>query len=567
MGLIAEYNAVLGENPKELNYYLNGISRKSMLQVGAYFLGFKGSKSEYHDYRILVKRFFSPGNKDFAERLLDRIKQLESSENTIIIINPQSSLKLFQFAFENLTENETQTNDEIERNIFLAYLALNQLNTAIEKVAYTSATSAPPHLKVAALFFAQSYPYSDIINYNEVELFTSQFIKAVSLFEYLESNQRTQTLLERFISYYQCQSWESYLKRLLPILIAIIDKEREAHLDLTVRNDERFNENCDFIDKLIVEDTEGIEDYDFKKLRDKPIYKVEPGLYRIIYGPFMIEKLFKGLYFKLSELNKELSAPHKIGDLHSLYSDEFSEKTLLYNTLNSIYQNRYIKFTGQHFKDAGIDAEPDYYIRNGNYIFLFESKDFLIRADIKTSYDYNLMIDAFGKKLFSDPSPKAVLQLVRNIRRVLEKGFAIDTSYNVESVYIYPIIVVHDRQYNVVGLNKIVNDWFLREIKALEDLGFNTDRVQSILIIDIDTFVFHQDLFREKSLKLDVVIDDYYKHITLNKKKKYRDQEHANEYIKRTLIPFSSFITEYVFSKKMQRIPKLLKEKGYSLFE
>lgn len=567
MNLIAEYNKVLGEEPKDIAHYLNGISRHSILQAGAFLLGFKIQKSQYQDYRELIKMFFRTENAEFAEKMrigLDKL-QVESGAE-IVVINPQTSLNLFQYAFEHLNDEETQSAVEIEQNIFLAYLALNQFGTQKESIAFSSSKSAPEQLRLAAMFFSQSYPYSDIVNYDEVELFTGQLIKAILLFEYLESNDRTKPLVKAFLAYYKCATWKEYLHKLLPIVFTVLSKDREAHTDLNVKEGKTFESDCEFIDKLIVDDNEGVEDYDFKKLRDRPLYKFNPGQYRIIYSLFVIEKLFKGLYFKFAEINKTLTGADKIKDLHSLYSDEFSERTLLYKVLEGICEGRYIQFNGQQMKDAGLDAEPDYYIRKGNAIFLFESKDFLIRAEVKTSYDYALLEDAFKKKLYSDNGPKAVLQIINNIKRVLQMAMVVDTSYKATSVYIYPIVIVHDHQYDVVGLNKIVNDWFMGEVEKLKTAGLPTHRIQPLVILQIDTLIFNQDLLRERKLKLEEIIDAYQKHIQLDTKRKYRDQEHLNVYLKRTIIPFGKFVANYVSDKKLQRIPKMLKEKGFSLF-
>src|SRR5262249_32410280 len=97
--------------------------------------------------------------------------------------------------------------------------------------------------------------------------------------------------------------------------------------------------------------------------------------------------------------------------------------------------------------------------------------------------------------------------------------------------------------------------------------GLPTDRIQPIVIIGIDTLIFNQDLLRDRTLKLEELIDAYQKHIHLDTKRKYRDQEHLNVYLKRTLIPFGKFAANYVSDNKLQRIPRMLKDKGFSLFD
>jgi hypothetical protein len=299
----------------------------------------------------------------------------------------------------------------------------------------------------------------------------------------------------------------------------------------------KFENSCRFIEKLNVDESEILNDYDFKKIRSKPFYKVEQGIYRIIYGLFVIELIHKGVFFKLNEINNGLKDGDKIKNFRSLYCDDFSEKYLLYKLLNSIYKNRYIEFSGEQIKQFGIDSEPDYYIRNGNNLFLFESKDILINASIKSSYDFNLYEPEFKKKLYFElkkekVDKRAVLQLINNIQNVLTKQFQFDTNYKTHSLYIYPILILHDHQFNIAGLNLMVNSWFQIELAKLKEKGLVIDKVKPITIIDIDTIIFHQDLFRDRILKLNLVIDEYFKFITFDTKRKYLNEEHLKKYAK-----------------------------------
>src|SRR5690606_13087860 len=109
-------------------------------------------------------------------------------------------------------------------------------------------------------------------------------------------------------------------------------------------------------------------------------------------------------------------------------------------------------------------------------IFLFESKDILINATIKHSYDFTKYEKELRKKLYYEESDgktekKAVLQLLKNIENILKKEFPADLNYKTKSVIIYPIIVLHDHQFNVLGLNSLVNHWFKIEVKKLGETG------------------------------------------------------------------------------------------------
>jgi hypothetical protein len=319
---------------------------------------------------------------------------------------------------------------------------------------------------------------------------------------------------------------------------------------------------------MMLNEGQVVGDYDFKKIRSSPIHKVEEGRYRIILSLFVIEKIYRGLYFKLSELNSQLNLSNQVKDLHGTLSGEFSEQIVVYEILNSIYKNRYITFTGKELKAQGITAEPDYYMRKGNRIFLFESKDFLIKAKIKTSYDYQLLKAEFQNKLLKDAKgPKAILQLLTNIDRILSGKFPADIKFDRKKVKIYPIIIVHDHQYNVIGLNNIVNDWFKTAVDQLSAGSFDSKLVRPLTIINIDTLIYHQDLLRERELVLEDLLEDYFKSSLFNHKRKYQNLEQKKASIFKTILPFSKFVTQRAIASKKARVPKMLNEKGFTLFK
>jgi len=572
IGLLVTFSNVFDEEPKDLNAYLTGISRSKLLNVGAFFLGFANRNSQFQDYKDFLSMFFRQENNQIANEIYVKLNNLQQKENAELkIVNPLTFLQLFEFCFDNLTEEDGQTEAESEVSIFKSILYLNEQNIKIQNVAFTSTEKVELELKPAAMSLSQSFPYSELINNDISEVMAGQMIKSILLFEFLESDPRTHTLLMEFLKHYETPNWKDFLKRTLPLTFAVIKSNKEAHIDIVITKDGNFESSCKFLEKLNVTDSEILNDYDFKKIRSKPFYKVEQGVYRIIYGLFVIELIHKGVYFKLNEINNGLSDGQKIKNFRSLYCDDFSEKYLLYKILNRIYRNRYIEYSGEQIKQIGIEAEPDYYIRNGNNLFLFESKDILINATIKSSYDFNQYEIEFKKKLYFEikkekVEKKAVLQLINNVAKVLSKQFPFDTNYKVQSVNIYPILVLHDHQFNIAGLNVIVNSWFQTELLKLKEKGLPIDKVKPLAIIDIDTIIFHQDLFRDRTLKLNQILDEYFRFITFDKKRKYLNEEHLKKYAERTIITFHLFISNYVAEKGIRRAPNMIIEKGVSIF-
>jgi hypothetical protein len=569
--ILVTFSEIFEEEPKDLQEYLTGISRSKLLNASAFFLGFNNEKSKYKEYLDFLNMFFRKENSEIAGEIYTKLNNLKDrAQAELILVTPLSILQLFEFSFDHLTDKETQTDIETEINIFKSILYLNEQNIKAQNIASTSIQDVHSDLKIAALSLSQSFPYSELINYDISEVLAAQMIKSIFLFEFLESNSSTKVLLSEFLKYFECPDWKYFLKSTLPLSFAVMNPTHEAHTDIVVKPGADFENGCRFIEKLIVTDTDLLEGYDFIKTRSKPFYKVDDGVYRIINGLFVIELIHKGVYFKLTEINKTLNKNDTIKNFRSFYCDEFSEKYLLYKLLNSIYQNRYIEYSGADILELGINSEPDYYIRNGNHLFLFESKDIFINASIKTTYDYTLYEPEFRKKLYFDikndkQEKKAVLQLINNIENSLTKNLLFDTNYKTSSLHIYPILILHDRQFNLIGLNYIINAWFKDELGKLKEKGINIDKVKPLTIIDIDTIIFHQDLFRDRTLKMNLILDEYFKYITFDSKRKYVSEEHLKNHVMRTLQNFSLFLANYVSDNKIRRVPKMIMEKGITI--
>ena len=570
---LVEFSRVFDEAPANLDTYLTGISRKMMLTAASFLLGFYNRKSKFDSSRELLGMFFCAENNEFANEVYQKLRAYEAEVKVPLkIINPFSALQIFEYSFDHLTDEETQSKAESERNIFKAILFQNEVNTANQLIAFDSTAAMAIPYRIPYLSMAQSFPFSELINYDKGEVLASQIVKSIFLFEFLASHEKTQILLAAFLHYFGCDSWRDYLKKVMPLVLSDIKNPREAHTDIVVDPGDHFEDSCRFIEKLIVTSEDALEDYDFKKIRAKPFYKIEDGVYRIIFSLFNIEILYKGLYFKLSEINDKLSKADKIKNLRSFYCDDFSERYLLYTILENIYHRRYIKFTGTEMKEFLGDAEPDYYIRNGNTTFLFESKDILINAEVKESFDFARQEAEFKKKLYFEDkdgkvSKKAVLQLISNIEKCLKMEFPFDTNYKAKNQFIYPIVVLHDHMYKVPGLNYMVNQWHLSELQILREKGLNVDRVQPLTIIDIDTFIFHQDTLRNQKIRLEDMIDKYHSYTHLDEKKKYASIEDSKQKLYNKSVSFSTFLSNYLIENGLYNPPKMILEKGLSLFD
>ena len=562
------FSEIFEEEPKNLLSYLTGIPRSLLLKLMTNLSTFPDTESEFGDYEPFLVEFFSNENEVFAREINAKLINLRrnlSPQVKYSIINPLTTLQIFQFCFDHLTEESTQSNAEIERNVFKSLLLINEQNRNLQDKAKDSTNGVLLELRPAALLLAHSFAYFDIVNYRIEEVLITQLFKSLYLFEFLESCIKTAALLAEFLTVFNCSDWKDFIKKCLPILTQALLERKEGNRNIRVEQNEHFHNHCNFIENLTIIDAEGTSNNDFIRFRNRPLYKISDGTYRIIYGLFVVELIYKGLFFKLKEIDGRLKNIQKSReDFRGFYNNEFSEKFLLYKTLNSIYQNRYIEFNEVEMKNNTItsgdkDGLPDYYIRKDDTLFLFESKDILVNATIKPTYDFKQYEKEFREKLYCYVSKsgktekKAILQLINNVRKTLKKELSFDQGYNKDSISIYPIIVLHDRQFSdVLGLNIFINHWFTDELIKLQREGINIDNVRPIAIINIDTFILYQDILKDGNIELEIILDSYFYSQMYNDERKFE--------------PFSDFLISYLGKQlnnnERSKVPTKLWEKA-----
>ena len=581
MGQLLEFEVAFPGEPRySVEYYLMGGSKELILNTAAFFLGFRNQRSRYAGTREFLTMYFRGANQELASQIYHRIHEFEKAGVTIGIINAYSSLKLFEIFFNRKSEQETQTDKEFEVSMFKAYLVLNSEFTERQKIAFPSSQNSDDKLRVPMSMFCMHYPIADKTNFDILQIWVTQLIKAIYLFQFLEVNAKTQPLLEAFLKYFNCISWQDYLKRLVPLTLQAIDGDKEeAHTDIIVPVGTEFEENCSFIEKLIVQENDEFDKNDFLEVRAKPFYKVKDGVYRVIFNLFVVEKIFKGVYFLLRDINKNLPEGKKINEFRSFYGDEFSEKTLCYRVLESIYHEKCIRFSGKQLSDLRIDGAPDYYFRKGKNILLFESKDFLITAEKKMSFDYNVYEAEFGRVLDFEVlpnekiKPKAILQLVKNIRKILQKQFPADTDYYYRDIFIYPILLTHDLQYDTPGFNELLDYWFQDALTELKNEGLFIYHVKPLSVVNIDAIIYNQ-VNLDKDISLHEMLRHYHDNKKISKiKKKPKSREEQDLMLKEfgqqvmsKLLPFSLFIDRFLRTKGLWKYPPLIDIVAPTLF-
>lgn len=556
------------ENSEDYLEKIEKIPKSLLVEVASYFASANPDNELVKDYKYFLSKLFGKDNNKLANEINDKIVQYKNEKSkTVGILNPRTSLKLFEIVLTHNQENVKISDKDLEILIFKIYLALNTQLNKNDNLIIESTKKFSQYSDLICLAIGNSLPTSDISNYNLKSVFVGQILKAIFLFEFLSTQESTQTLLANFYARFKITDYKGFLQKIFPIAFFVISAKHEGSMTLEVKKDENFESNIDFLDNLIVTKINYVDnDIDYLTLRANPLYKISETSYRVIFPLFAIEKIFNGLYFLLKEINDALDKTLQI-NLRQLITFEFSEKYLLYKVIERTYERKYFKLSGEQMKTPGA---PDYYIRNGNKVFLFESKDILIRADIKESYDFEQYEKALREKLYFEingktESPKAVRQLTNFAKSLLNGSFNEDKNYKPNSIRIYPIILLHNRQLDILGLNNLINIWFKLEKDEIEKTGLSTKNLRRPTIVHIDTFLVMHEQLASGKYQLDELIDEYQNLINgkQSKKKKYKTEQEMMMAVQDQLASFSMFFD----IKYGWTLPSLFEEKGIEIAE
>jgi hypothetical protein len=209
--------------------------------------------------------------------------------------------------------------------------------------------------------------------------------------------------------------------------------------------------------------------------------------------------------------------------------------------------SKYIKFDGNQLKKSLGDGFPDYYIRDKSKVYILEYKDVLLNADIKQSYSIDTIKSEISKKFIINEkgSAKGITQLINYIEKIRNNEFQKIDNYDFTRVTIYPILVYTDFSFNLSGINFFLNSEFLK-LLGQRNIS-NSHLIKDVVLIDIDTFVKFQDLFRDKRLRINDCLNDFY-NVTGNKSKPFD-----------SVIPFNMFIHNKTLKIDYDS-PKMLKD-------
>lgn len=492
--------------------------------------------------------FFS--DREVAQDIYRRIEIFKrGSDKDIEIISPHSYLKLSELILSNIekfsVDGDKSSNSEL--NLFKAFLVLNSRFTEYNHDFQTNQNKE----SFINFIVLQGFQLSEISMFEDdknefVKLIYATIYKVESLLKFL-STENLESIKAEFIKSYGLTNEKDFIYNMKYLFATLFIAKLNNQYLFTSQNLSCF----DLIKNISA--TKIIEDEDFTELKKTPIYFIDEDRFSIVNFYFAVDLFYRSAKFRLQEIFRENEI--KIDNFFSYYNKEFSENFLMRNLLDDIFSKKF--FTQKNESKNEERNEPDYYINYNNTLLIIENKDILISKSIKSANDIET-IENFLKERFLQSKKKGVgiKQLVNSIEFIYTQNFKFDHTikYN-HKIEIFPIILVHDRVFESMGINYKLNNWFIEELN-LRNIKCNEKfKIHPLTLMDIDTLILWNHNIKDNFKILKDLLIAHTKQLNELPKKSYNNPKHFTDYLQRLLRPISAretpfFIKPGEFSKQ-----------------
>lgn len=538
--LIVEYKDIFDDSPDDINSYLEGIDKWILIKGAIYYCSL--STKLKPELKNLFYPFLNENDRgtEFEKKLktktVEYIKKHEGASP--VILNVRTSLKFFELIQNFAPKKKFELSDgEINKRLLKVYLLLNQkFNCQFE-----------PRESLTEMIVTNSLIQLIYSNINYTYLRLAELIKSCLFLEYCSINLPEHYL--KFLKEYGVSDWQEYVIYVHQIGMLLFNKGINSLPIISIpRNDQLYEKKVMFFEKFCLSEVYQ-NDEDFTKIKANPVIKNrKTEEYYIIFEQFFLEKMYKSLYFTFNLINKELKG--KTGYVKNFRSDigkHFSEKILLNRIIKDALGKKY-KHLG--YNDLTNEGRPDYYIRDGKNIFLFECKDNLIKKSVIETADIEHFLNEL-KSIFiesKEGNRKAIKQLRNNIQDIRNGNFEEDKGLKPLKNIIYPIIVTNNTIFSLPGINLLVDEWFKEE---LNESKLHSEGIKNVTLININTLILIQGLLRNNNFSLKGLIEDYWNGFSrFEKKKFYSEGEVIYEKYKESL-SFDNYIEGRITDKNI----------------
>lgn len=455
--------------------------------------------------------FFGPQNIDQLLDVIHRYKAYIASEAErgqqpmTCATGCETPLLLLKHIMAMQESDRADNFDELERKLYLAFMIANELTFNRNQGELPYDQNVDMELYIASLLISR-YAYSDYISDKTEldDLVRNQNSRTVSFFNFVSNHPLLNDLLDDFLVKYELTSWNDYLRTYFSILVIARDKTGVISFKTLKDEDNLLSEQI--VDKDAIDIHESIplsENVDYEAFRKRPFIRIAPHEYAVIDVSFMIKRMYDGLYFMFNELwkNKHPDDPNKF---NQIITTEFSENTILDNCLKEVANcQNWFSLTDPQCKEIvserTLSSPPDFYIRDGKDVILFECKDIRIPKAVKAEGTTRQLLEEIDKDFVGYQNEKGkwklkgVGQLVRNAKRIQDGLFAWDKDVEKDS-RIFLVLVLADSRQTAVGWKNYLNRKMFEECLRQR---VDCSRICPLILLDLGTLVLYKHNFKK----------------------------------------------------------------------
>ena len=516
-----DYEMIFADKPFSVFDYLRHLDRQNLIGVALRLIYSDDMFSDFKDY---CAEFFCAENFNFANecyRLLNEHIQVNNRDitsiipRTYIITSQSTALELLRQTFAiNIGDSVHNTPQVLqEQYLFKAILLINQSIGNWETPLEYNSNGETTNLCLAKSLLCTTLNNFGSSNFKAEYVAMLQIIKGYHFFKYCEQS-KIKEHLSVFLENNGAKSWYHYLYDAIRLILFPLQNKQGnfPRIELNSQRDgEKFLRSHSFKEDTIVP-LETNQDYTYFK--SHPLIELNDGTYLPISPIFCINHIYKSIYFEFRAINESFlgTANYIKGQgLLSIFTTEFSEQTLFERYVrNAIGRHRGIKKSDRDCKiEQPFGHEPDFYLRDGNNIILFENKDIMIPDHIISSKQYDQLEQELDKKLVK----KGINQLIYNIKQLENKTFKWDSNVP-NKPKIYPVLVIDDSSLCAPGLNFILNEVFQQQLKC-NNIKL---KVYPLAIVELDTLIAFANYFQLPDVRFKKLLEQYYDYISKNKR-------------------------------------------------
>lgn len=511
------YSCLFPEGKENLADILRIVPSKSSIGWLSYMLNVKdNAKIDQKEIDFFIPLLFQM-NKNLQHTICEYLEQISKDLDDYVFVDKIALLILIEHIIQNHNDIDIdvcESNDDFS-NLIIAYLLCcdEKLILPITKISKISdadsqmAIHLPEQIKINDIFYPKDYRV--------------EFIRFYYFILFCEEDAEFGNYLQTFLRTYQIERWDEYLHFVFHTYLKLSTNEEGVTNLIKINPDLYYGKK--FLDSMCIDVDNFKSTPDFTGIRSRPIYYQGDNLYSIISLKFFIDKMFQSFLFDLASVLKQEGNSKINGypQLKQLVGQHYTEKYLFYEIIRGCFSRSCKKLiSGEELKSCLVNGEPDFYIRKGKNIFLFEFKDVMLNAKTKhckniEQIKYELLqifelatVEKSTGKLKNKPASKGITQLMNVIEKklniIIQKADRIEVS---DKLNVYPIIVYQDPCFDIEGIRYLLSNRFeeLKRNRIIPQDYF----IKELVLIPLEILIKLEDYFNDGILELDILINDY----------------------------------------------------------